>query len=152
MEGGSDGRRADVGVIRVGINVVRAFGEAERAGDDQRLGGDGAARVGLVGNLGNGGIDFLHDDSAVAVLNDGEVVALAGGYVGFCLAVHVLIHHVAEVRDARCVNLVDAVADGHGADCNSRTRISISLADTVSRIAAGCRHGAALDGDGAELY
>ena len=125
LEGDGDGCRADVGVVRIGINVVRAFGEAERTGDDQRLGGDFAARVGLVGNIGN--YRLLYDEPAVAVLADGEVVGLAGGHVG--LAVH--IDHAGEVLDARCVNLVDAVVNCHRADGVGAGRVGISCSDTV---------------------
>ena len=102
--------------------------------------------------VGNGnvvvGIVLRYDNTAVAVLGDGEVVGLAVGHVG--LVVH--IYHIGEVPDARCVNHFDAVVDGHGADCNSRTIIRISLAHAVSRTAACRRNSSAFNGDIAELY
>ena len=110
LEGGYYLSRAEVGVVGIGIYIVRAFGEAERTGYDERLGGDFAACVGLVGNIGNGWSDFLHNDAAVAVLNDGEVVGLAFGHVGLSLVFNMHICHA--LADARCVNHFDAIING----------------------------------------
>ena len=62
--------------------------------------------------VGNGdgvvGIVLRKDNTAAAILGDGEVVSFVGGHV--CFAVH--IYHISEVADARCVNQVDTIVNG----------------------------------------
>ena len=127
LEGSSHLSCANIRIICVGIFIIRAFGKAERASDDCRLGGDGTACIGLVGNIGNGWSDFLHNDAAVAVLNDCEVVAGACSHVIF----FVLIDDASAVLDARCVHNVNACGDGNRSDFVGTTAIGKSRADAV---------------------
>ena len=106
-----------------------------------------------VGN-GNGvvGIVLRYDNTAVAVLGDGEVVDLVGGHVGLGLIINVHIGHA--LADARCVNHVDAIVNGDCTDNRMTIRIGSAFSNAIARMAIVCSanrpYSSTLNGDVAE--
>ena len=84
LEGGNYLSRACIRIICVRIYIVRAFGEAERACQHKRFGGNLAASIGLVGNSIHYGNSFQNRNAplAVACVGHRDVVVAGLAVVG----------------------------------------------------------------------